>query len=124
MRATVRRHVRGELPMGVLALGDVTVDLGRRTAQRRDGREVRLTPLEHRILETLARHGDRIVTHAALIREVWGPHRDDSRSLRVYIGSLRRKLEAEPSRPRYILTEPGVGYRLNTELDDASKPGD
>ncbi|MGA9024549.1 MAG: response regulator [Steroidobacteraceae bacterium] len=124
VRATVRRHVRGELPMGVLALGDVTVDLGRRTAQRRDGREVRLTPLEHRILETLARHGDRIVTHAALIREVWGPHRDDSRSLRVYIGSLRRKLEAEPSRPRYILTEPGVGYRLNTELDDASKPGD
>jgi len=124
VRATVRRHVRGELPMGVLALGDVTVDLGRRTAQRRDGREVRLTPLEHRILETLARHGDRIVAHAALIREVWGPHRDDSRSLRVYIGSLRRKLEAEPSRPRYILTEPGVGYRLNTELDDASKPGD
>ena len=124
VRATVRRHVRGELPMGVLALGDVTVDLGRRTAQRRDGREVRLPPLEHRILETLARHGDRIVTHAALIREVWGPHRDDSRSLRVYIGSLRRKLEAEPSRPRYILTEPGVGYRLNTELDDASKPGD
>jgi two-component system KDP operon response regulator KdpE len=71
-----------------------------------------LTPLEHRILETLARHGERIVTHAALIREVWGPERDDSRSLRVYIGSLRRKLEEDPRRPQHILTELGIGYRL------------
>jgi two-component system KDP operon response regulator KdpE len=112
VRATVRRHVRGELPMGVLELGDVSIDLGRRIARRRDGREVRLTPLEHRILETLARYGDRIMTHAALIKEVWGPHRNDSRALRVYIGSLRRKLEADPARPRHILTELGVGYRL------------
>ena len=88
------------------------IDLARRVAHRRDGRDVRLTPLEHRILETLARYGDRIVTHAALIREVWGPHRDDSRALRVYIGSLRRKLEVDPSRPKHILTELGVGYRL------------
>jgi two-component system KDP operon response regulator KdpE len=94
VRAMVRRHVRGELPMGVLVLGDISVDLGRRTARDSDGREVRLTPLEHRI------------------REVWGPDRDDSRSLRVYIGSLRRKLEADPSRPQHILTELGVGYRL------------
>jgi two-component system KDP operon response regulator KdpE len=112
VRAIVRRHVRGDLPMGVLELGDVSVDLGLRVARRRDGREIRLTPLEHRILETLARHGDRIVTHAAVIKEVWGPHRDDSRALRVYIGSLRRKLEIDPSRPKHILTEPGVGYRL------------
>jgi two-component system KDP operon response regulator KdpE len=110
--AIVRRHVRGELPMAVLDLGDVSVDLGLRVAHRRDGREIRLTPLEHRILETLARHGDRIVTHAAVIKEVWGPHRDDSRALRVYIGSLRRKLEEDPARPKHILTEPGVGYRL------------
>jgi two-component system KDP operon response regulator KdpE len=112
VRAIVRRHVRGELPMGVLDLGDVSVDLGLRVALRRDGREIRLTPLEHRILETLARHGDRIVTHAAVIKEVWGPNREDLRALRVYIGSLRRKLEVDPARPRYILTEPGVGYRL------------
>jgi two-component system KDP operon response regulator KdpE len=112
VRAIVRRHVRGELPMGVLELGDVSIDLGRRVAHRRDGRDVRLTPLEHRILETLARHGDRIVTHSALINQVWGPNRDGARALRVYIGSLRRKLEVNSSRPKHILTESGVGYRL------------
>jgi two-component system, OmpR family, KDP operon response regulator KdpE len=112
VRAIVRRHARGDLPMAVLTLGDVAVDLSRRVARGQDGREVRLTPLEHRILETLARNGDRIVTSGALIKEVWGPERDDARALRVYIGSLRRKLEADPSRPKYILTELGVGYRL------------
>jgi two-component system KDP operon response regulator KdpE len=120
VRAMLRRHVRGELPMAVLELGDVSIDLGRRVARRRDGQEVRLTPLEHRILETLARHGDRIVTHAALIKEVWGPHRDASRALRVYIGSLRRKLELDPSRPKHILTELGVGYRLVIDADSAA----
>jgi two-component system KDP operon response regulator KdpE len=114
VRAVVRRHVRGELPMAVLRLGSVSVDLCRRVAHRGGG-DVRLTPLEHRILETLARHRERIVTHEALIREVWGPHRDDARALRVYIGSLRRKLEIDPSRPRHILTEPGMGYRLAIE---------
>jgi two-component system KDP operon response regulator KdpE len=112
VRAIVRRHVRGDLPMAVLKLGDVCVDLSRRVARSSDGRDVRLTPLEHRILETLARHGERIVTSSALIKEVWGPGRDDTRALRVYIGSLRRKLELDPSRPRFILTELGVGYRL------------
>jgi two-component system KDP operon response regulator KdpE len=112
VRAILRRHVRGELPMGVLQLSGASVDLGRRTARRNDGTEVRLTPLEHRILETLARHPDQIVTHSTLLKEVWGPHRDDSQALRVYIGSLRRKLETNPSRPRHIVTEPGVGYRL------------
>jgi two-component system, OmpR family, KDP operon response regulator KdpE len=117
VRAIVRRHVRGELPTGVLELGDVSIDLGRRVARRSDGRELRLTPLEHRILETLARHGDRIMTHAALIKEVWGPHRNDSRALRVYIGSLRKKLEIDPARPRHIITELGVGYRLVIDPD-------
>jgi two-component system KDP operon response regulator KdpE len=79
-----------------------------------------LTPLEHRILETLARHGDRIVTHAALMKEVWGPVRDNSRALRVYIGSLRRKLEVDPGRPRHLLTELGVGYRLVIDADSAA----
>lgn len=114
VRALLRRHVRGDLPMAVLRLGNVTVDLGRRVASGADGHEVRLTPLEHRILETLARHGGGVVTHAELLREVWGPTRDDSRALRVYIGSLRRKLESEPSRPKFIVTEPNIGYRLVT----------
>jgi two-component system KDP operon response regulator KdpE len=119
-RAIVRRHVRGTLPMGVLEIGDVSVDLARRVARRRDGCDVRLTPLEHRILETLARQRDRIVTHAALIKEVWGPHRDDSRALRVYIGSLRKKLEVDPGRPQYIRTELGVGYRLVMNAEGSS----
>jgi two-component system KDP operon response regulator KdpE len=117
MRAIVRRHARGELPTGVLELGDVSVDLSRRVAYRRDGRELHLTPLEHRILETLARHHDRIVTHATLIKEVWGPKRDDLRALRVYIGSLRRKLEVDPIRSQHIITELGVGYRLVIDTD-------
>jgi two-component system KDP operon response regulator KdpE len=112
VRAVTRRHVRGDLPKAVLQLGDVSIDLAARVASRQDGTEVRLTPLEHRILETLARHADRIVTHASLLKEVWGPNRDDSRSLRVYIGNLRRKLEADPGRPKHILTELGLGYRL------------
>jgi two-component system KDP operon response regulator KdpE len=111
-RAMLRRHVRGALPMGLLQIGAVSIDMGRRVVQTPEGGEVRLTPIEHRILESLVRHGDRIVTHAALIREVWGPNRDDSRALRVYIGSLRRKLEADPSRPKHIVTELGIGYRL------------
>jgi two-component system KDP operon response regulator KdpE len=112
VRAAIRRHVRGSLPMGILELGDASIDLGRRVACRRDGRELRLTPLEHRILETLARQREGIVTYGALMTEVWGPVRDNTRALRVYIASLRRKLEIDPSRPRHIVTELGVGYRL------------
>jgi two-component system KDP operon response regulator KdpE len=112
VRAMVRRRVRGELPMAVLNLGDISVDLARRVASRTDGTEVRLTPTEHRILEILARHGDRIVKHATIIQEVWGPNRSDSRALRVYVRSLRSKIEVDPYRPQYLLTELSVGYRL------------
>jgi two-component system KDP operon response regulator KdpE len=112
VRAVSRRHVRGYLPMAILRLGGISVDLTGRVARREDGREVRLTPLEHRILAVLARHPETIVTHSTLLKEVWGPNRDDSGSLRVYIGSLRRKLERDPSRPKHIMTELGLGYRL------------
>ena len=112
VRAVSRRHVRGYLPMAILRLGGISVDLTERVARRADGREVRLTPLEHRILAVLARHPETIVTHSTLLKEVWGPNRDDSGSLRVYIGSLRRKLEQDPSRPKHIMTELGLGYRL------------
>jgi two-component system, OmpR family, KDP operon response regulator KdpE len=112
VRAVSRRHVRGDLPMAILRLGSIAVDLTGRVARRTDGSEVRLTPLEHRILAVLARHPESIVTHSTLLKNVWGPNRDDSGSLRVYIGSLRRKLEADPSRPKHIITELGLGYRL------------
>ncbi len=119
VRAASRRHVRGDLPMGRLELGEIVVDLGRRVAHHRDKGEIRLTPTEHRILETLTRHRERIVKHADIIKEVWGPTRGDARSLRVYIRSLRGKLEKDPCRPQHILTELGVGYRLVVNCDSA-----
>jgi two-component system KDP operon response regulator KdpE len=112
VRAVSRRHVRGDLPMAILRLGTICVDLTARTARGQDGVEVRLTPLEYKILAVLARHPESIVTHATLRKDVWGPSRDDSGSLRVYIASLRRKLEPDPGRPRHIITELGLGYRL------------
>lgn len=112
VRAILRRHVRGELPMGRLQLGTVSIDLGLRSAHRSDGSPVRLTPVEHRILETLVRHADRIVAHATLLREVWGPRQGDSQVLRVNVGNLRRKLEEDPRYPKFIVTEAGIGYRL------------
>jgi two-component system KDP operon response regulator KdpE len=121
VRAALRRHARGELPTGVLEFGTFSIDLSRRVVQHRDGGEVRLTPLEHRILETLARNGDRVITHAQLMREVWGPNRVDTRSLRVFITSLRKKLETNPSRPSRIVTEPGIGYRLVVDMTAPSR---
>jgi two-component system, OmpR family, KDP operon response regulator KdpE len=115
VRAALRRHVRGELPNGLLQFDNLAIDLGRRVVRQRDGCELRLTPLEHRIIETLARNRDRVVTYTQLMKEVWGPTRVDTRSLRVFITSLRKKLESDPSRPSRIVTEPGVGYRLVSE---------
>jgi two-component system KDP operon response regulator KdpE len=112
VRAVLRRQVRGQLPMAVLRLGNISVDLGARLARAGDGRQVKLTPLEYRILAVLARTPESIVSQATLLNEVWGPNREDSGSLRVYIGSLRRKLEADHSRPKHIVTELGLGYRL------------
>jgi two-component system KDP operon response regulator KdpE len=122
VRASLRRHVRGELPNGMLDFDHVTIDLTRRVVHQRDGREVRLTPVEHRVLELLARNPDRVVTHAQFMKEVWGPNRADTRSLRVFITSLRKKLEMDPSRPTRIITEPGVGYRLLMETAGSAKP--
>lgn len=116
MRALLRRSAPAPSPDGTLEIGGVTVDLGRRVARRGDGEEVRLTPLEHRILEVLARNGDCVVTHARLMQEVWGPLQSDTRSLRVYVKSLRRKLEIDPARPRHIVTETGIGYRLTLDV--------
>ncbi len=112
VRAALRRNARGSDQLPLLQLGDIEIDLGRRTVQAKSG-EVHLTPLEFRVLECLARQAGMIVTQQQLIREVWGPDRlGDTRSLRVCLKNLRYKLEPDPSRPHYLVTEVGVGYRL------------
>ena len=115
VRAILRRAMRGHQPNAVLHLGNAVIDLGNRVTHSSSGARVKFTPLEHRILECLLRHADGIVTHEQILKEVWGPHQTDVRSLRVYVASLRRKLETDPARPKHILTESGIGYRLCTE---------
>jgi two-component system, OmpR family, KDP operon response regulator KdpE len=115
VRAALRRSARGAEHVPLLQLGSVEVDLVRRQARGRDG-EVHLTPLEYRVLESLARHAGMIVTQAQLLREAWGPGRQgDSSSLRVCVRNLRQKIEPNASQPRYIVTEAGLGYRLRTD---------
>jgi two-component system, OmpR family, KDP operon response regulator KdpE len=119
LRAALRRNVRSAAA-APLAFGDVRVDLGRREAHA-GGAEIHLTPLEYRVLECLARHLGSIVMQGQLIREVWGPERqDDSRSLRVCIKNLRSKLEPDPRQPRYLVTETGLGYRLRADEETAA----
>jgi two-component system KDP operon response regulator KdpE len=121
VRAIMRRIARSDQPGTVLRLGTAFIDLGCRLARGPRGEEVHLTPLEHRILECLARHAESVVTHTQVLKEVWGPHQIDIRALRVYVASLRRKLENDPARPKFIVTEPGVGYRLVTEAEVESE---
>ena len=117
VRAALRRNPRGAAQEPVLKLGGLELDLTQRETRGPAG-DVHLTPLEYRVLYCLARHLGSIVTQAQLIREVWGPERvDDSRSLRVCIKNLRGKLEPDPKRPRYLVTEPGLGYRLRADED-------
>jgi two-component system, OmpR family, KDP operon response regulator KdpE len=112
VRAALRRNARSAEQVPLLNLGSIAIDLTRREARGPDG-EVHLTPLEYRVLESLARQAGMIVTQDQLIREVWGPDRlGDTRSLRVSLKNLRHKVEPNPSRPQYIITEAGLGYRL------------
>jgi two-component system KDP operon response regulator KdpE len=115
VRAALRRNVRSTEGEPVVALGDIRFDLSRRQALGTQG-EVHFTPLEYRVLECLARSAGLIVTQDQLIREVWGPDRlGDTRSLRVTIRNLRQKLEPDARRPRYLVTEAGLGYRLRAD---------
>ena len=117
MRVALRRRDQvGEGAAGsVFSVGTLRVDLAGRHVQV-DGKEVHLTPIEYKLLTALVRHAGKVLTHRQLLQEVWGPSRtEDSQSLRFYVAQLRRKLEAVPARPRYLLTEPGVGYRLTAE---------
>ncbi len=107
-------HVQGS-EEAAFEVGDLQVDLARRHVSVQ-GVEVHLTPLEYKLLTTLVRYAGRVVTHRQLLSEVWGPsYANESHYLRVYMGQLRHKIEADPTRPRYLLTEPGVGYRLKVE---------
>lgn len=112
VRALLRRR-NGALELGpLIQFGDVTVDLSRR-ALTRAGMPLHLTQIEYRLLSLLLAHPGRVLTHRFLLREIWGPtFVESSHYLRVYVGHLRQKLEHDPTQPKYLLTETGVGYRF------------
>ncbi len=115
IRVALRRAVRLRNGERVLLLDDASIDLEKRRVLR-GGAEIRLTPIEFRLVAVLARHAGRVVTHRQLLREVWGPtHENDTHYLRIYVKQLRDKLESDPANPRHFLTELGVGYRLELE---------
>jgi two-component system, OmpR family, KDP operon response regulator KdpE len=122
MRAATRRARPAEA-LPVVEFGRVTVDLAhkRATTAGDNGQEdVRLTPTEWHLLEVLLRHPDKLLTQRQLLSEVWGPGYETAQgNLRVYMGQLRRKLEPDPARPRYLLTEPGMGYRFQPQRESS-----
>lgn len=109
------RHAANTQHTSVFIAGDLTVDVDKRIVEVRQ-QAIQLTPTEYDLIKALVRHPDRVLTHRQIIREVWGgiSYEDEMHLLRVNISNLRRKLEGDPARPRYIVTEPGVGYRLRT----------
>jgi two-component system, OmpR family, KDP operon response regulator KdpE len=114
LRAVLRRGgEEGAEPK--VSVGDLEIDLAGR-AVRRDGTEVHLTPIEFDLLRVLATHRGKLVTHGQLLREVWGPgYEGETHYLRVHFAHIRSKLEPEPARPRHLITEPGIGYRLREQ---------
>ncbi len=115
IRVALRRRQQAAADEPVFSLGDLRVDLGRRQVFVA-GRQVHLTPIEYKLLATLVRNAGKVVTHAQLLKEIWGPrHATQVQYVRVYMTQLRHKLEAEPARPRYLTTESGVGYRLRVD---------
>jgi len=115
VRASLRGRERRFTSQAVFRAGDLEVDFAARRV-RIEGEDVRLTPREYDLLRTLARHAGRVVTHRQVISAVWGPGAQvDAQFVRVLVGQLRQKVEVEPSAPRNVLTEPGVGYRLRSD---------
>jgi two-component system KDP operon response regulator KdpE len=111
LRAALRRS-QPEAGEPVIEAGELVIDLPAHRVSR-DGEEIHLTPIEYDLLRVLALNRDRLLTHKALLREVWGPgYQDDTQVLRVHIANLRRKIESRPGEPRLIRTDPGVGYRF------------
>jgi two-component system, OmpR family, KDP operon response regulator KdpE len=110
LRAALRRATPSGEP--IVRVGELEVDLEKRAVSL-GGRAISLTPNEFRLLALFAQNEGKLLTHRAILREVWGPaYGDESHYLHVYVSQLRRKIELDPTRPRYLLTEPGAGYRL------------
>lgn len=116
LRVALRHGAQPEAPAEpVFSVGDLRVDLARRQVFVADG-EVHLTPTEYKLLTLLVRHAGKVLTHRQLLKEVWGPNAvEHSHYVRVYVTQLRHKLERDATRPQYLITEPGVGYRLRLE---------
>jgi two-component system, OmpR family, KDP operon response regulator KdpE len=118
IRTALRHRWQADIDAPVWHTGGLTVDLVRRVVTVA-GREVKLTPKEYDLLRVLVTHAGKVVTHQHLLREVWGPGAvHETPYLRVYVGQLRQKIEADPTQPWYLLTEPGVGYRLRPSDED------
>ena len=114
VRAALRRAATGE-EAPVITTADFAIDLGAKRVRRGDA-EVHLTPTEWQIVEVLARHTGKLVPQQQLLQQVWGPQYErETHYLRIYMSQIRRKLEPDPSRPRYFITEPGIGYRFVDE---------
>jgi two-component system KDP operon response regulator KdpE len=111
IRAGLRHRLQQQGAERTFSSGDLSVDLVRRLV-RRGGEDVKLSPKEYDILEQLVIHAGKVLTHKHLLREVWRDESVDPQYLRVYVRQLRQKVEDDPSTPRHVLTEPGVGYRL------------
>lgn len=107
------RHIAKTQDEPVLKLGDLVIDLSQRVVELQ-GEKLKLTPTEYDLLKVLALNAGRVMTHRQLLKQVWGgsQYESDSQYLRVYVGHLRKKIEEDSTRPRYILTEPGIGYRF------------
>jgi len=107
------RHIAKTQDEPVLKLGDLVIDLSQRVVELH-GEKLKLTPTEYDLLKVLALNNGRVMTHRQLLKQVWGgsQYESDSQYLRVYVGHLRKKIEEDSTRPRYILTEPGIGYRF------------
>ena len=117
LRAALRRSTPAEEDAEVVT-ADFTVDLANRRV-RRDGEVIHLTPTEWHVLEVLVRHPGKLVSQRQLLKEVWGPaYETETNYLRLYLAQLRRKLEPEPGHPRYLITEPGMGYRFVADEAD------
>ena len=112
VRAALRRSTASTGASGLIARGDLSIDIDRRKVTRASG-EIKLTPKEFELLVFLARHAGRVLTHRTILRAIWGANAvDQPEHLRVLIASLRRKIEIDPAHPKYIVTEPWVGYRF------------